>query len=180
MQFKIIETNRLLLRKITPEVHQYVHSNFSADEIKSFFAITTEKAYEREMRMAAGGLTTYNKSFVWFHLLDKKTNRHIGWCGYHLWNTDHARAEIGYGLYDDNYKEKGLMTEALQTVLTFGFDEMKLNRIEALTATYNIPSIKLLEKFGFKKEGVLRGHYLVDGVYEDSVMFGLLEAEYQQ
>jgi ribosomal-protein-alanine N-acetyltransferase len=180
MEVELIETSRLILRKITPEVHRYVHSNFSDDDIKTFFALTTEKAYAREMRTVAGGLTTFNKSFLWFHMLDKASGDHIGWCGFHTWYTEHARAELGYGLYNDNYKEKGLMTEALKTVLEFGFGEMKLNRVEALIADYNIASIKLVEKFGFKKEGILRGHYFVDGVAEDSVIFGLLKSEYEK
>ena len=180
MQFEFLQTDRLLLRKITPNVHRYVHTHFSDADIRSFFALTTDKAYEREMKMFNGGLTTFNKSFLWFHLLDKTTNTHIGWCGYHTWYTDHARAEIGYGLYDDNYKNKGLMTEALRAVLQYGFGEMKLNRVEALLADYNIPSVKLVEKFGFKREGVMRGHYFVDGTAEDSVVYGLLESEYQR
>jgi ribosomal-protein-alanine N-acetyltransferase len=180
MQFEIVETNRLLLRKITPEAHHYVHTHFPDDDIKSFFALTSEKAYEREMRMAAGGLTTFNKSFLWFHLIDKETNLHIGWCGYHTWYTDHARAEISYGFYEDQNKQKGLMTEAMSAVLDFGFNDMGLNRVEAFISDYNIPSLRLVEKFGFKKEGVLRGHYFVDGVAEDSVVFGLLESEYQR
>jgi [ribosomal protein S5]-alanine N-acetyltransferase len=179
MQFETITTNRLILRKITPEVHKYAHTNFGDAELREFFALTTETAYEREMQMAQGGLTTFNKSFLWFHLLDKTSGAHIGWCGYHTWYTGHARAEIGYALYDDNYKGKGLMTEALRTVIDYGFNEMKLNRIEALIADYNIPSLKLVENFGFQKEGVLRGHYFVDGKAEDSVVFGLLQSEYQ-
>lgn len=179
MDFDILPTGRLLLRKITPEVHKYAHANLNDAELRDFFALTTDEAYQREMRMALGGLTTFNKSFLWFHILDKKTGEHIGWCGYHTWYTDHARAEIGYGLYDDRHKQNGLMTEAMRAVINYGFDEMKLNRIEALIADYNIPSLKLVEKFGFKKEGVLRRHYFVDGKAEDSVIFALLRSEYQ-
>lgn len=179
MEFETLETPRLILRKITPEVHTYVHTHFSEDDIKSFFAVSTDEAFERERKMFTDGLTTFNKSFLWFHLLDKVSGEHIGWCGYHTWYTGHARAEIGYGLYDDAFKNKGLMTEAMRAVIRYGFEEMKLNRIEALLADYNVPSLKLVERFGFKKEGVMRGHYFVDGKAEDSVVFGLLASEYQ-
>jgi len=178
MDFELLATDRLLLRKITPEVHRYVHANYTDAELRTFFALTTDKAYEREMRMAKGGLTMFNKSFIWFHLLDKTTGEHIGWCGYHTWFFEHARAEIGYGWYDDSHKGRGLMTEALRAVIDYGFNQMKLNRIEALIADYNVPSLKLVENFGFKREGVLRGHYFVDGTAEDSVIYGLLRSEY--
>lgn len=180
MEFETIQTERLILRKITPEVHRYVHRTFTEEALREFFAITSEEGFIREKKMYTDGLTTFNKSFLWFHLLDKTSNAHIGWCGYHTWYVDHARAEIGYGLYDDVYKEKGLMTEAMRVVLDFGFNDMKLNRVEALLADYNIPSLKLVERFGFRKEGVLRGHYFVDGVAEDSVVYGLLASEYKR
>ena len=180
MEFETIITNRLILRKITPEVHRFVHETFSDEALRAFFGITSEKGFVREKKMYEDGLTTFNKSFLWFHLLDKTTGRHLGWCGYHTWYTGHARAEIGYSLYDDDDKGKGLMTEAMRAILDFGFDEMKLNRVEALIADYNTPSLKLVHRFGFRKEGVLRGHYFVDGIAEDSVVFGLLASEYRR
>ncbi len=45
---------------------------------------------------------------TYHQLIDKKTNKVIGWCGFHTWYTDHNRAEIGYGLFDDNYIIKGI------------------------------------------------------------------------
>ena len=62
--------------------------------------------------------------------------------------------------------------------MDYGFSEMDLHRVEALTATYNTASISTLKKFGFMFEGTLREHYNVEGVMEDSVMFALLKHEY--
>ena len=56
---------------------------------------------------------------------------------------------------------------------------MNLHRIEALAASYNIPSLKLLDKMNFKKEGVLREHYSVNDRMEDSVVFSLLKSEFR-
>jgi len=70
------------------------------------------------------------------------------------------------------------MTEALEAVLEYGFENMKLNRVEALIAEYNIPSLKLLQRFNFQKEGVLRAHYYVDGIAEDSSMYALLSEDW--
>jgi ribosomal-protein-alanine N-acetyltransferase len=55
---------------------------------------------------------------------------------------------------------------------------MGLNRIEAFAGKWNIPSLKILKGAGFKEEGVLRSHFLKNGVYEDSVCFSLLRDEY--
>ncbi|MCK6649411.1 MAG: GNAT family N-acetyltransferase, partial [Bacteroidia bacterium] len=56
---------------------------------------------------------------------------------------------------------------------------LKLHRVQALVARENIASIKLLERFKFKKEGVLREDYLVDGKMEDSVCYSLLKHEWE-
>ena len=69
------------------------------------------------------------------------------------------------------------MLEAMKKVLQYGFQNMGLNRIEALIDPENIKSIQLIEKFNFNKEGVLRGHYQTDNGFEDSMIFSLLKNE---
>ena len=96
----------------------------------------------------------------------------------HVWYLDHNRAEIGYALTDNPEKSKGLMTEAMNSILKYGFEEMKLHRIEAFIGPENIPSLKLVAKFNFKKEGVLRQHYFKNDKMEDSAVFALLKDEY--
>jgi [ribosomal protein S5]-alanine N-acetyltransferase len=177
MEINSIETPRFTLRIVTPEVHNHVMANYSDDELMEFFGLD-EAGLDREKLRHAGGLTTFNKSFVNFYPIDKYTGKVIGWCGYHTWYTDHDRAEIGYYLNADEHKRKGYMTEILRAVLDYGFSQMNLHRVEALTATYNTASIKTLEKFGFTYEGLLREHYLVDGKHEDSPIYSLLRHEF--
>ena len=108
----------------------------------------------------------------------KGTGEIIGGCGFHNWLTEHRKAELGYALTKDEYKGKGLMTEALENVIAYGFGKMNLNRIEACIGPENIPSLKLVKKFGFKEEGYLRQHYFKDNVLQDSIIFSLLKEEY--
>ncbi len=178
MQFTILNTERLFLRKLTPEVYDHIYKTFSEKEQLHFLGLTSLEDLKKEQEKHQKGLATYNKTFVYFQLIDKETQLVIGWCGYHTWYTDHNRAEIGYGLISDDYKNKGLMTEALKPIISYGFETMKLFRIEAFLSLENIPSFKLLIKFGFKQEGLLRNHYLKDGVYEDSAIFSLLKSDY--
>jgi ribosomal-protein-alanine N-acetyltransferase len=105
-------------------------------------------------------------------LIDKENNKIIGTCGYHNWYKEHNRAELGYTITNEVYKGLGVMSEAMKVVLEHGFVKMKLHRIEALVGTQNVASIKLLEKFGFTKEGVLKEHHLINDVYEDSIVYG--------
>jgi ribosomal-protein-alanine N-acetyltransferase len=52
---------------------------------------------------------------------------------------------------DDNFKRKGLMTEAVDAIIDYGFTKMNLNRIEALVASYNVASLRIIEKNNFIK-----------------------------
>ena len=92
---------------------------------------------------------------------------------------DHERAEIGYGLFGDEYKRQGLMSEAILPIIEYGFIEMKLNRIEAFIGPENIASIKLINKLNFVKEGQLREHYCENNRVEDSIVYSLLRKEYE-
>lgn len=178
MTFELLATERLFLRKLTQETFNFVYQNYSDAELIEFLGVADAQQMEIERNKFRKGLSTHNKTFLYFHLLDKTTQKIIGWCGYHTWYLDHGRAEIGYGLFSEEYKNTGIMTEAMKAVLSYGFGPMKLHRVEAMIATYNVPSLKLAEKFGFTQEGILREHYSVNGKMEDSVVFSLLKQEY--
>ena len=179
MQIDIISTQRLILRKIDEPTLQYIYQDYSIDEQMKFLGLSSIEALQNEKSKFDKGLSTFNKHFLYFQLLDKISKKIIGWCGYHTWYIEHQRAEIGYGLFDDDFKNKGLMSEAMEVVLKYGFTQMDLNRVEAFIGPENVPSLKLVQKFGFVKEGQLRQHYFKNDRMEDSVVFGLLKEKYK-
>ncbi|MFK7773763.1 MAG: GNAT family N-acetyltransferase [Saprospiraceae bacterium] len=180
MEFKKLTTDRLILRILSPEVYDFIYENFTAEEQMKFLGLSSKEELVKEKNKYDNGLSMFNKSFRGFQLIDKSSDKIIGWCGFHIWYTEHSRAEIGYNISIESYKQKGLMSEALESILEYGFSEMNLHRIEALVANYNIPSLKLLDKMNFKKEGVLRQHYFVNDQMEDSVVYSLLKNEFRK
>lgn len=172
-------SDRLILRKITPETLDRLFSRGNDAEIMSTLCLDSQEELEDERRKFHEGISTYNRSFVWFKLLERGSGVHIGAIGYHIWYTDHDRAEIGYALKDDQFKNKGYMTEAMAVVLEYGFKEMNLHRVEAFVGSNNTPSLLIMKRFGFVQEGHLREHYLRRGVYEDSLVFSLLVDAYK-
>jgi ribosomal-protein-alanine N-acetyltransferase len=178
MDFNIIPTERLLLREMNPSTYQYVFSNYTDEQLMQFFGLVTQQELEQKKSNFTNGLTMFNKSFLYFQLLNKQTEKFIGWCGFHTWYIQHHRAEIGYGLTDESTRGKGFMTEIFPFVLRTGFEKMNLHRIEAFIGPTNTPSLKLVQRFGFTKEGTLREHYYKDGVAEDSVVYSLLKHEF--
>lgn len=175
---KSIETPRLLLRSLTPEVYKKVFTTLSDAALREFFGCRNDAELEEERKKYEQGLSMYRKSLLLFQLIEKSLGQIIGWCGYHTWYLPHHRAEIGYVISDESKKGKGFMKEALPYVLDFGFNEMKLQRVEALIGPDNLPSLKLVHSMGFVQEGVLREHYFVNGRFEDSVIFSLLKQDF--
>lgn len=180
MTFQTIETERLLIQKLDSETMNQIFELNNDDEIRKILGITTDDEFARQKKIHQQGYESYNRKMLNFQIVEKESSVIIGNCGFHTWNPQHHRAEIGYALNIDEFKNKGFMKEALEKIIEFGFEEMKLNRIEALIDENNIPSKKLLEHFGFNWEGVMRGHYLVNGIFEDSVLYSLLQSEYKK
>ena len=147
--FPEIETLRLILKKpetedwptvlflrSNPEVNRYV--NRPSAETKS-------KALDFINRISAD--MSNGKIIMWF-IFDKAKNEMIGTIC--LWNfsEDRKSAELGYDLKPD-FQGQGLMNEALQTVVEYGFKHLHLNKIEAFTSHENQSSLKLLERNNF-------------------------------
>ena len=179
MKFEEIVTKRTILRKFTQESYDSIYSELSEDEQLDVLGLTSIEELLQEKAKYKKGLSTYSKKFLNYQIIDEKTNKIIGWCGFHTWYTDHNRAEIGYGLFDDTFKGKGIMSEVIASVVNYGFNHMNLARIEAFVGPNNIPSIKLLQRMKFKQEGVLKHHYFHNNKMEDSIVFALLKSEYK-
>ena len=179
MKFEEIYTERLILRKLTQEYFDYIHSEMTEVEQLEILGLNSNEALLKEKEKYKNGLSSHNKKFLYYQLIDKKTKQIIGWCGFHTWYTDHNRAEIGYELFDDNYKGQGIMSEVSAITVNYGFRNMGLERIEAFVDPNNTPSIKLLKRMNFKKEGLLKHHYFHNNRMEDSIVFALLKSEYK-
>lgn len=179
MHFEILSTEHLHLRKLCPEVFDYIYKAYSDEALIDFLGLESAAALQSEKEKYRKGLSTFNKSFLYFQIIDKKTEKIIGWCGFHTWYLDHNRAEMGYGLYDADFRGKGIMTEAITPIIRYGFQKMDLNRIEAFISPGNTASVRLAQKFGFVQEGLLYEHYCKNNTMEDSAVFSLLKRNYK-
>lgn len=178
MNFETIETERLVLSGLSPEAMKQVFDHHSKPEIMRLLGHRSEEEYAREEKKQRAGYASYNRSFLLFLMRDTASGTIIGRCGLHNWNEGARRAEVGYAMEEEAFKRKGLMTEALGAVIDYGFNTLHLNRIEGIVGVGNVPSLRLMEKFGFIREGLLRQHVCKDGVYEDSIFFSKLHEEY--
>ena len=87
-----------------------------------------------------------------------------------------ATAQIGYWIRSD-LSGRGLMTEAAALVVDFAFRELKLHRLELHAAPANVGSIRVAEKLGFSRGGVLRDGSRGEAGFHDVLVFDLLESD---
>lgn len=94
-----------------------------------------------------------------FAVIFRGNNELMGYCGFFHWHLDGAdETEIGYRLHPD-YWNRGLASEAAQTVRDHAFQDLRLSRVVSLIHPDNIPSRRVAEKNGMKieRETVFRG-----------------------
>jgi len=171
-----METQRLILRDRTRALLANVRQLPIKDQME-FFGFKKEEQLKHKLERIDIGLSNPLVESRIFDLVDKETKQVIGNCGFHSWLKEHSRTEISYELHAP-YRKQGFMTEALKVILPFGFKELKINRIEAIIFPTNSDSIKTVERFGFKREGLLRQHFkLADGSFNDTLIFALLSSD---
>ena len=85
---------------------------------------------------------------------------------------------IGYWV-GEPHAHRGYMTTALRVLLPTLFGELNLHRIEAACIPTNAPSIRVLEKCGFSREGLARRYLCINGVWQDHLLFGLLHEDFR-
>ena len=94
-------------------------------------------------------------------------------------SAQHSKAEIGFVL-SRPYWNKGLISEALTSVLEYSFEHIGLNRIEGFCLVDNRAGIAVLEKVGMKREGQLRDYLFQKESFRDFVVYAMLKREYQE
>ena len=97
----------------------------------------------------------------------------IGSVSFHRIEKEHYRAEIGYMLHPQYWK-KGIMNEALEKVIDYGFNELGLHSIEAHINPSNSASSNILLRNGFVKEAHFKENFYFNGSFRDTIIYSKL------
>ncbi|HNB81286.1 MAG TPA: GNAT family protein [Chitinophagaceae bacterium] len=173
----VLETPRLYLRAYPAEQMHWLFSQ-SDDVILHYLDLENQEEVDIEKKKYQGGYTTYRSSVFGFHLISRESGRLLGTSGFHNWFAEHQRAELGYMLRRESDRAQGYMKEALELIIPFGFEHLNLSRMEAFANPDNTPSIRLLEHFGFTREGLLKNHFMRGGIAEDSAVYALFRNDF--
>ena len=88
----------------------------------------------------------------------------------------HRKAGFGYCM-NRNYWGRGYMTQALNLLLDLGFQTLELHRMEGRCTPENTASARVMERCGMAREGLTRQSALVEGVFRDEILYGLLDSD---
>lgn len=172
--FPTLHTERLSLIEIQQGHLSDIFKLFGDEEVTQFYNLLPLKEKQEGQKLLDWFQSRYQESLGirWGIALKGKSNI-IGTVGFNNYTKNH-RANLGYDLQKE-YWNNGYITEALKAIIDFGFNNLEINRIEAEVMQGNIASEKVLEKLGFKNEGILRQWMYWNGNHYDMTMFSLLK-----
>jgi ribosomal-protein-alanine N-acetyltransferase len=175
--FPGLESERLILRKLdindVDQIFEFT-SLPETSEILSWFP-HSDKSVSRTF--IKNIISKYSNNEVSQWAIELKSDKIvIGIAGFVQFFSEHSRGEIAYVL-SPKYQNKGYMTEALKMVLEYGFNMIKLRRIEAKCEINNFSSERVLQKLGFRLEGCFYNFIKRKGLYRDYKIYALIKEQ---
>lgn len=174
-----VETSRLLLRPMRLDDAEDMFDYASDPDVVRFTSWTVHQSTADTRAFLQHAIAAYQADRAASWAVEHKADRKmIGTCGFIWWNQTDAKAELGYALSRD-YWGQGYATEAASASVDFGFQVMRLHRIQAECVGLNTGSAHVLEKVGMKPEGVQREAVMdIDG-FADLLLYALLRDEWK-
>lgn len=116
-----------------------------------------------------------NMEEFYYAIFDKENRKYIGEFETQNISWENNRVEAGYWI-DKDFEGKGYVSEAMIKMEEVLFDA-GFNRIELTIHSDNVKSIRVAEKRGYKKDGILRSYKFINGEYKDIVIYSKLKKD---
>lgn len=179
-RFPVLETERLVLREITPLDREdlFVFRGDPEQQLYNGGAIDSLEGIDSLIDNLSASFHA-GTALHWGLTIREHGDSVVGLFGYSHIAAEHKRSETGYDLARP-FWGRGFAFEAMGSILAYGFHELELNRIYAVPRIDNASSIRLLTRLGFRLEGICRDEIFVDGKFRDEGMFALLKREFEK
>jgi len=176
-----LETDRLQLQEISWDDLDQLHKLHSIPEIDEYNTLGVPSSVEETKKIMGreieAQMNVKRSSYTWkIELIEGK--HFIGLAGMTLSNDKFRLGEIYYKL-DPQFWGKGYATEVANKLISTGFEEFDLHKVEAGVAVGNERSIKVLEKAGMKREGLRRKILPIRGEWVDNYHYAIVENDLQ-
>ncbi|MBS4175298.1 GNAT family protein [Bacillus sp. FJAT-49736] len=175
----VLETDNYYLRGIERDDASSLFSFMSDRDTMKYIThhpVKTVQELENNIKKSLDSFKE-NKEIPWT-IVRKQSDQVIGMFRFHKLHTWHQKTEMGVVIHKD-FQQKGVMTEILPIMLDYGFNSLGLNRIVGDIFSTNQGSKKLMEKFGFHKDGILRQTDFDGEGFIDTVVYSMLKREYK-
>lgn len=177
MNMPVLETHRLILRPLQQNDLDDLYEYAQDPAVYQMGMWQPYASLDNCQKHLTHLMKLYEKGLKWWAMEHKADGKMIGRCEISDVDMEDKKAEIGYAL-NQSYWRRGLMHEALNSVLSYAFTTLQLNRIYAVTLTNNDAPYRLLERIGFLREGHLWEDTWVKGYPEDTYLYGLLKSNF--
>ena len=173
----VLETDRLTLRPLQMRDAQDMYAYASDPAVSRYVLWDAHRSLRETRRYLRAARRQYRKGLPGcYAIVLRSSGRMIGTIGFMWINCEHRSAEVGYSLSRDCWNQ-GYATEALRAVLRFGFNTLRLNRIEAQHELDNPASGRVMEKCGMRCEGTLRQRVFNKGRFSDVRLYAILRGD---
>lgn len=176
MAFPNLKTSRLNLRQITEADLENIFSGLSHPEVIKYYGVNFQSLEATWEQLEWYAELERTHTGIWWAILSAGTGEFCGAIGYNNLSCEHKKAELGFWLLPE-FWGRGYVQEAMEVVLEYAYQELKLHRIEAFVETENISSQKALQKQHFQKEGILRDSEIKNGRFISVVVFSKLKGD---
>lgn len=172
--FPTLETERLLLRQIKQEDIQNIYNGLSNPDVIKYYGISFDNLKATEEQIIWFKNLEETETGIWWGICSKDNKIFYGAGGFNGLSKEHKKAEIGFWLLPE-FWGKGLMQEAFPLICSYGFNHLKLNRIEGFVYSENQNCKKAIEKMNFKIEGTMRECEFKNGKYLNVDIYSKLQ-----
>jgi ribosomal-protein-alanine N-acetyltransferase len=171
-----VKGKKVFLRYVTLDDFEEMQILFQ--ESRKFYKglVDTPDSIEKFKAYVARNESDANECFVICHATDSKIVGVINLS--QIFRRSFQNAYLGYSL-GVKYIGNGFMTEAVELILRFAFKDLKLHRIEANVQPENLPSIAVLQRCGFTKEGFSRKYLKIAGRWRDHERFAIIREDWK-
>lgn len=176
---KVLETDRLILRRFNENDYKGMYDNWASDEnVTKYVSFNPHKDYNETKKIVNEWIDEYkNGSYNWVIEL-KETHEIIGNISVIEMSKKHNNCELGY-VIGSKFWRNGYASEGLRKVISFLLNDCKIHLIEAKHHASNPASGRVMEKAGMKKDGILRERRInkIKEGYDDLIVYSIIKSD---
>lgn len=175
-----LESNRLILRPIMVGDENDLMEIYSDSETAKYDDWEPWNSIDEATKMINNSIKYYNsKDILRLGIIRKETGKLVGCCALCDFDNWNEKCMVFFQVNRSEWNN-GFATEAVEMIVKFGFETIRLNRIEAFVTPGNIASESVLKKNGFLNEGMMRQMEFYKGEFWDGIIMGIIKDDYEK